>query len=356
MPRSSDNLWDLAVAEVQAKENTEDESTASAETDRSVFFIGNKNGGKTSIILRCIDRDEAPKPTLALEYTFGRKAKGHNTPKDIAHFWELGGGTSLLDLIQIPITVENIRTFSIVLVLDLSKPNELWHTMDSLLQVTRKRVDKVVADIGKSNSKSANQITQNIWRTVANNHPDRELIDPFPLPLLIIGSKYDIFQDFESEKRKIICKTLRFLSHYFGASLLFTSKAEAHKSVLRAFVNHLAFGQDKSKVVSMDQNKPLIIPAGSDSLSQIGTPPASDGDLRQVSARSPMELWKKTYARAFPPENKNASKDLKDPAKDAQYAERDVDAMRAVKDQELEQYKRNADKSWKSMNLGLHTQ
>ncbi|XP_073420306.1 cytoplasmic dynein 2 light intermediate chain 1 isoform X2 [Dendrobates tinctorius] len=354
MPRANDNIWDLAVAEVQMKENTEDESIMSTETDRSVFFIGNKNGGKTSIILRCIDRDEAPKPTLALEYTFGRKAKGHNTPKDIAHFWELGGGTSLLDLIQILITSENIRTFSIVLVLDLSKPNELWHTMDSLLQVTRKHVDKIVADIGKSDSKAANQIRQNIWRTIPNNHPDRELIDPFPLPLLIIGSKYDIFQDFESEKRKIISKTLRFLSHYLGASLLFTSKAESHKSVLRSFVNHLAFGQDKSKVVSMDHNKPLIIPAGSDSLSQIGTPPASDGDLRQVSARTPMELWKKTYERAFPQENKNDSKDLKDPTKDAQYAEREVDATRAVKDQELEQYKRNADKSWKSMSLGLH--
>ncbi|XP_066451662.1 cytoplasmic dynein 2 light intermediate chain 1 [Eleutherodactylus coqui] len=351
MPRASDHLWDLAVAEVQAKESAEDDA---AETERSVFFIGNKNGGKTSIILRCIDRDEAPKPTLALEYTFGRKAKGHNTPKDIAHFWELGGGTSLLDLIQIPITSENIRTFSMVLVLDLSKPNELWPTMDSLLQVTRKRVDKIVADIGKSNSKAANQIMQNMWRNIPNNHPDRELIDPFPLPLLIIGSKYDIFQDFESEKRKIICKTLRFVSHYFGASLLFTGKAESHKSVLRSYINHLAFGQDRSKLVSVDHNKPLVIPAGSDSLSQIGTPPASDNDLRQVNARTPMELWKKTYERVFSPENKHDSKDLKDPAKDSQYAERDVDAMRAVKDQELEQYKRNADKSWKSMTLGLH--
>ncbi|XP_075719347.1 cytoplasmic dynein 2 light intermediate chain 1 isoform X2 [Rhinoderma darwinii] len=247
MSRSSDNLWDLAVAEVQTKENVEDDSVMGTETERSVFFIGNKNGGKTSIILRCIDRDEAPKPTLALEYTFGRKAKGHNTPKDVAHFWELGGGTSLLDLIHIPITSENIGTFSIILVLDLSKPNELWHTMESLLQATRKRADKIVADIGKSNSKAANQIMQNIWRNIPHNHPDRELIDPFPLPLLIIGSKYDIFQDFESEKRKIICKTLRFLSHYFGASLLFTNKAESHKSVLRSFVNHLAFGQEKRR-------------------------------------------------------------------------------------------------------------
>lgn len=30
-------------------------------------------------------------------------------PKDIAHFWELGGGTSLLELIQIPVTSNNIK-------------------------------------------------------------------------------------------------------------------------------------------------------------------------------------------------------------------------------------------------------
>lgn len=355
MPRSSNNLWDLAVAEVQRKENSEDDSEASADSERSVFFIGNKNGGKTTIILRCIDRDEAPKPTLALEYTFGRRAKGHNTPKDIAHFWELGGGLSLMDLINIPISIENIRTFSIVLVLDLSKPSELWHTIEKLLPVTKNHVDKIIADIGKSNSKVANKIVQNVWRSFPNNHPDRELIDPFPLPLLIIGSKYDLFQDFESEKRKIICKTLRFVSHFYGASLLFTSKSETHKGVMRLFVNHLAFGQDKSKLVSVDHNKPLVIPAGTDSFSQIGSPPASDSDLRQIHVRTPMELWKKVYERHFPPMKTDDVKDVKDPAKDPQYAERDVDAMRTQKDQELEQYKRNADKSWKAMSLGSHT-
>ncbi|XP_068135813.1 cytoplasmic dynein 2 light intermediate chain 1 [Hyperolius riggenbachi] len=354
MPRTGDSLWELAAAEVQRRDNPEDDTEPSADTERSVFFIGNKNGGKTTIILRCIDRDETPTPTLALEYTFGRRAKGHNTPKDIAHFWELGGGTSLMDLIPIPITQENIRTLSIVLVLDLSRPSELWNTVEKLLQATRNHVNKVLADIGKSNTKTANQIVQNVWRNFPNNHPDRELIDPFPLPLLVIGSKYDIFQDFDPEKRKMICKTLRFVSHYYGASLLFTSKSESHRGVMRTFVNQLAFGQDKSKSLSVDHNKPLVVPAGLDSFSQIGSPPASDSDLRQVQVRTPMELWKKIYERHFPPKNTNDTKDTKDPAKDPQYAERHIDAMRAQKDQELEQYKRNADKSWKSMSLGSH--
>ena len=39
------------------------------------------------------------------------------------------------------------------------------------------------------------------------------------IPLAILGTKYDIFQDFEPEKKKIICKTLRFVAHINGASL-----------------------------------------------------------------------------------------------------------------------------------------
>lgn len=216
----SDTLWEIAKAEVEKRGSNGSESDGVEIGEKSVFFIGSKNGGKTTIILRCLDRDEPPKPTLALEYTYGRKAKGHNIPKDIAHFWELGGGTSLLDLISIPITSDTLRTFSIVLVLDLSKPNDLWPTMENLLQATKSHVNKVIMKLGKKNSKASSEMRQKIWSNMQKDHPDREIIDPFPIPLVIIGSKYDIFQDFDSEKRKVICKTLRFVAHYYGASLM----------------------------------------------------------------------------------------------------------------------------------------
>ncbi|XP_074844636.1 cytoplasmic dynein 2 light intermediate chain 1 isoform X2 [Carettochelys insculpta] len=316
MPKPSDTLWDISKAEVE-KKKLEGNGDGMEVWEKSLLFMGNKNGGKTTIILRCLDREEIPKPTLALEYAFGRRAKGHNQPKDIAHFWELGGGTSLLDLIRVPITSENIRSFAIILVLDLSKPNELWPTMDSLLQVTRNHVDKIITELGKTNSKVANEIKQRMWNNIPKDHPDHELIDPFPIPLVIIGSKYDIFQEFDPEVRKIMCKTLRFISHYYGASLVFTSKTEAKA---RGLINQLAFGFDRSKFISVDQNKPLFIPAGLDSLNQIGPPPASDSDIGKLHAHTPLDLWKKIYVKTFPPK-------------------------------ELEQYKKNAAKSWKEMEF-----
>ncbi|XP_074805460.1 cytoplasmic dynein 2 light intermediate chain 1 isoform X4 [Natator depressus] len=302
MPKPSDTLWDIAKAEVEKKENLEGNGDGVEVWEKSLLFMGNKNGGKTTIILRCLDRDEIPKPTLALEYTFGRRAKGHNRPKDIAHFWELGGGTSLLDLIRIPITNDNIRTFAIILVLDLSKPNELWPTMDSLLQVTRSHVDKIITKLGKTNPKVATEIKQRMWNNMPKDHP-------------------------------------------------FTSKSEALLLKARVLINHLAFGFDRSKSVSVDQNKPLFIPAGLDSLNQIGPPPASDSDIGKLHAHTPVDLWKKIYEKTFPPKSTSDLKDVNDPAQDPQYAEYEVDAMRAQKNQELEQYKRNASKSWKEMEF-----
>nr|XP_056708610.1 cytoplasmic dynein 2 light intermediate chain 1 isoform X2 [Euleptes europaea] len=316
MPGASDTLWEIAKAEVEKKENQEGDRDGLECWERSIFFIGNKNG-----------------------------------PKDIAHFWELGGGTSLLDLIPIPITTTNVRALAVVLVLDLSTPNALWPAMESLLPVTRKHVDKIITKLEETNPKAANEIKQKIWNSLPKDHPDRELIDPFPIPLVIIGSKYDLFYEFDSEVKKIVYKTLRFVSHYYGASLVFTSKSEALLLKTRALINHLAFGFDRSKSMAVDQNKPLFIPAGLDSFSQIGPPPASDSDIGKLHAQTPMDLWKKVFEKKFPPKNIGVSKEVRDPAQDPQYAEYEVDAMRAQKNQELEQYKRNAAKTWKEMEF-----
>uniref|UniRef100_A0A3Q1AN13 Cytoplasmic dynein 2 light intermediate chain 1 n=1 Tax=Amphiprion ocellaris TaxID=80972 RepID=A0A3Q1AN13_AMPOC len=322
MPKlSSDTLWELAAAEVQSREGGGgEEDGGETVSERSVFLMGSKAGGKTSILLRCLDRDEPSKPTLALEYTFGRRARGHNTPKDIAHIWELGGGTSLSDLVQIPITPASIRSLSVILILDLSKPNALWGTMEKLLQAAQAQLEKVFSQTqqAKKSKPGAKHQTPapSAARVLPKDHPDRELISPFPVPLLIIGSKYDVFQEFDSDKKKVVSKTLRFIAHYYAASLIV--------SVVLLYMQ---------KTVSIDTNKPLIIPAGSDTFSQIGSPPSADVDITSLHAKNPKDLWKKVYERVFPQESTSEQRELKDPAKDPQYSELQIDAMRAQKDQ-----------------------
>ena len=56
---------------------------------------------------------------------------------------------------------------------------------------------------------------------IDSDHPDIQATEPFPLPIVILGGKYDLFQNMEPEKKKIVCKALRFFSHFYGATLQF---------------------------------------------------------------------------------------------------------------------------------------
>lgn len=55
----------------------------------------------------------------------------------MGHLWELGGGPFLTNLLEIPISLEYLPQLSLLLVLDLSKPEELWHVAESLLATSK---------------------------------------------------------------------------------------------------------------------------------------------------------------------------------------------------------------------------
>ena len=54
---------------------------------------------------------------------------------------------------------------------------------------------------------------------------DESKLEPIALPTVIVGTKYDIFETYEPEKKKIIARTLRFMAHYHGAALIVISSA-----------------------------------------------------------------------------------------------------------------------------------
>ncbi|KAK7105021.1 cytoplasmic dynein 2 light intermediate chain 1-like isoform X2 [Littorina saxatilis] len=332
------NLWDLAIHQ----EKVAKEESKSGE-DSAVFLLGSKNAGKTSIILRFLDRDEAPKPTVALEYTFGRRAKGHNV--DVGHVWELGGATWLTKLIDIPLNPETIRHTALFIVLDLSQLQELWFTLESMLQAAKSRVENIIAEMKSSDPDIRQKLQKAAWERVGDENPDKNMMDPFLVPLVIVGSKYDLFQDFDSEKRKVICKTLRFVAHIHGATLqFFSTKQEQLVGRMRALVSHYLFGTTQSKSMQTEHSKPLLVPAGLDSIQQIGSPPISDNDLGRVQAKTPFELWKVAFTGYFPQEKLSDPAITDDPAKDPQYKEHTIDALRAQKDEELERYRRLAER------------
>jgi len=63
--------------------------------------------------------------------------------KDICHVWELGGGLVFKDLLSVIVQKTRGRRLSAVLVLDLSKPDILWNTMEMLLEEIKIHLENV---------------------------------------------------------------------------------------------------------------------------------------------------------------------------------------------------------------------
>lgn len=210
---SSVDIFALAIKERdgRGKEKVADE-------ERSILIAGSKEGGKSSIILRFLDRlQDVPKPTMALEYTFARKPHTNNVGKDIVHLWELGGGTFLTKMVDSVINASTLRQLSCVIVVDLSKPRELWHTLFSVLDDIKARIERILSDLLAKDSSLPQYLRKKAIARIGEDHPDKDVLDPLPVPLVILGTKYDLFQDIAPEHRKLICKTLRFVAHMNGA-------------------------------------------------------------------------------------------------------------------------------------------
>ena len=105
-----------------------------------------------------------------------------------------------------------------VLVLDLSTPETMWNALETILQTSYNILKK----------KEITDTFENCGNKIDESHEDFEYINPFPIPLVIVGGKYDLFESFEPEKKKLICRTLRQVAHSQGASLLFYSDKDSN--------------------------------------------------------------------------------------------------------------------------------
>ena len=62
-------------------------------------------------------------------------------------------------------------------------------------------------------------------------HADRDKINPVPIPVVIIGSKFDEFAKmFEPSLKKLLCMALRFIACNNGCDLVFGSVREKKPS------------------------------------------------------------------------------------------------------------------------------
>ena len=273
------------------------------------------------------------KPTSVLEYTYGRKKdRFMDVVRSVAHTWELGGGLANEKLLSHPLNADSLSTAIAVVVVDLSKPNDCIALAQRWLEVLRQRVHEIKRVNGNAKSSS---MDDEAWA----EHEDLQTTSSVGLPVIIVGTKFDVFDSSESEVRKTLCRALRFLAHSNRASLCFTASTN-EQSVLRFrhLINHYAFRAQRKALASVDHNKCMVVASGCDHFADIGSAPTIKGDATTAS-NDPMDKWAAACAHYFgPPELPETTGGAAD---DEDFegsfpAEPTVDAKRIQKNEELQ--------------------
>ncbi|XP_063852227.1 cytoplasmic dynein 2 light intermediate chain 1-like isoform X2 [Scylla paramamosain] len=277
------SVWEMAVAEGKKKRSGLVSDGDKAPREATVLLVGTRGSGKTTLLQRFLDREETARQTLALEYTYGRKTGR---------------------------TLEEVGKAAAVI-------PEMKETLEA---AAKKRLE------------------------TGGNSVESE-VTPFMVPLVIIGGKYDLFQELDPEEKKVICRALRFVAHTHGASLqFFSARDPGLVKKAKEVLSHLAFGTAESRSLAQDYNKPLLIPAGSDSLTTINLNEALN-----------LDTWSHKFTAKYPQEGQEGSTALpEDPARDPTYAEADVDNLRTQKDEELERIRREVGRNssrWADLDL-----
>jgi dynein light intermediate chain 2 len=325
-------------------------------SDQTVLVCGASNSGKTSIIQRMLKSaaDERPKATVALEYCYGKREERNVT--QIVHFWELAQDSALAPLADVVITAENVHQAMAIIVVDCANPNTMWTTLTFWLKRLDSRVTEIFEKMRAKGSTTPDKLLQRAKKRIGDEHPDLNRLRVLGIPVVIVASRLDRKEN-DTVKTKLMVRTLRFLAHLYGASLIFTSQQEREAAKMRALLNHYIFEVPLDlKLMQLDSDKGgVLVPTGQDTFEDIGDPVPSSSSYQQTGDAT-LDRWKAPFDEAFPPKAAEKSRDDEFTAKlyDAEkgYGEVAVDQLRKLKDSELDQYRRSAAKKASDARAG----
>nr|CCA24433.1 conserved hypothetical protein [Albugo laibachii Nc14] len=361
------DIWSILMSLDHAKRSAEEQMCqTSEEKDTATLVVGSKGSGKTTLIatLRGSTKVDDIKPTTALDYSNVRIKRAGKVP--VAHIWELATTQCIEGMIRIPLSTERVVNSGIVITIDLSIPGDVVSYLVYYVTLLYRVVDEIIKKKEKNpNDKIAiDRLREEAAARFGRAHQDRNDVTLFPVPLLIIGNKYDVFRDEDSVKRKGINQAIRYLAHMYGATLLFTSTKEkafhtSFRSMMKSFVFHSASGKVTKEV---DSARPLFVPVGSDSFAEIGGPKSfKPTTYTKDQHEQRANQWKRVAAEYYA-----ASDSVKEIIESESesgskfgkvseiFPEPMIDQMRARKTMELERYQKTRTKMrWKTISLVL---
>merc|ERR1711998_266125 len=123
-------------------------STGRKTNEATAIFCGGKGSGKSTLIEKFTNPEstKAHKPTAALEYKSARKDMKNGEHK-LVHLWELGGGSQLCSLLECALKKETFAGTVCLVVVDLSKPDEIAAIARFWFQKFRDRAQQVLSEL-----------------------------------------------------------------------------------------------------------------------------------------------------------------------------------------------------------------
>lgn len=326
--------------------------------DVTVFWCGARGSGKTSLVDRFInpgkEEKELPKPTTALDYKFARYNSEASGSKVLAHFYDLGGDENNDDLLAIPISPGAVCNLACAITVDLSEPHSVVDVLDRWLALLRAQAARSLDALAQASQSGAKRVEalKASREEVFAAHPDAASVNVFPVQLVIFATKWDQFApSCDPEKRKGMARALRHFAHVNGGALVVTSLGDkAAMSNMRNVLRSLLFGaQLKGSAEQTDPNKPLCVLAGRDSLQSIG--PVAGGCLDSA--------WQTLFAEIFPDPNRINKEPKKSEGEQVaheltRFPESSVDSMIEQRLEELQQYRKQVERSQRLASEGIH--
>jgi hypothetical protein len=129
------------------------------------------------------------------------------------------------DLLRVPLSPERVLSSVLVIVLDLSTPGNVVPSLTMWITLLRNVIADVLAQRGKcstspSEALAIEKLKDEAMARYGASHPDKRDVRPVPIPLLIVGAKYETFRnedrydDFIRLYRQWICRPYSIVFFY----------------------------------------------------------------------------------------------------------------------------------------------
>jgi hypothetical protein len=173
-------------------------------------------------------------------------------------------------LLEVPLSIRNLPSVAVVIVCDLSKPQNCLSSLLRWIQLVREIIKRRLEEVKGSNAKLVASLKDSALNQYKETAAEGDVARarPCEIPLYIVANKYDTFKN--NPNRRTLMQMIRFISHFHGATMITASSADAVlKESFRASMNSICFRTASKAVYDASVDKPVQITAGRDSFDSI---------------------------------------------------------------------------------------